>query len=610
MYFTSMSRNRTKGIIAMLRLCALFTITTGFELSAHAVDPKDWPTYNGDVTGARHNAGETALGSKNVVNLEEKWRFPARDSKGQIGVVHATPVIVDGCVYFGTVSKPTFYALTPNGKLKWLYPLAGRLTPDSKVKKPKGDSLDSGEAAGVFGSALVTDDGVYFADLDGFLYALDRQTGKEKWKIDTRAKDFPDAHPLNATFASPILANVNVVFAGGAFEQWYAHKSTYRGCTGRGYLVAIESKTGKIAWKYDVGPKPAPLNPPVTIKDAYGEHTFYFGPSTSTIWATPSYDAATQTIYFGTDTNNSPRQPTKEDDRLDTKYACAAIAIDARDGKEKWVTQINPGDIWHRGMRAYDAEKKRYLDQAIGDTPKIYTIDLNGKQAKVIGFGCKNGGFYVLDAEGGKVINHTPLYKGAPAYPLEPTPDERMIALPGPLGGIQTGCATDGKTIFTNGIDMLQFGTQESEAAGLKPPTGGRVVGISMDARAERWRHERPKTEPPGSFVKMLAKEVGDPVASGLAVANGVIYFTSTVSAKLVALDAANGKVLKEINLGAVWSGPAVSRGRIYVGTGNLLFTQEGSASMFNIFPNQKNGAVISFGLPGEDEVTKLGNGR
>jgi outer membrane protein assembly factor BamB len=140
----------------------------------------------------------------------------------------------------------------------------------------------------------------------------------------------------------------------------------------------------------------------------------------------------------------------------------------------------------------------------------------------------------------------------------------------------------------------------------MHPPTAGRVVCIGGDARSERWRHERPKTPPAGAGLRLLHKEVGDPVASGVAVANGVVYFTTTISKKLIALDAARGEVLKEVDVGPVWSGPAVSRGRVYVGVGNVLFSSPGE---FTLFPHQPNGAVISLGLPGDDEVSRLGTG-
>src|SRR4029077_14302759 len=196
-----------------------------------------------------------------------------------------------------------------------------------------------------------------------------------KWRVDMRGKDFPGAHELNGTFASPILADGKIVVAGGAFEQLIRQVVPfYQGFTGRGFVMALEPQSGRIAWKYDVGPKPERLDPPITIKDAWGEHVFQFGPATSTVWCTPSYHAASQTIFFGTDTNNAPRRPTKDDPRLDTRYACAVIALNARDGSEKWVTQINPGDMWNGKMRAYDPEARRYFDLSIGDMPRVFTI--------------------------------------------------------------------------------------------------------------------------------------------------------------------------------------------------------------------------------------------
>jgi outer membrane protein assembly factor BamB len=554
--------------------------------------------YNSDVLGWRHNAGETALSSADVPRLEEKWRFPPKGADLEIGAIHATPIVVNGYVYFGTINKATFYKLTPDGKVKWSFPLNEK---DDRV------TVTAGFPNGICSSALVTEDAVYFATLAGFVYALDRDSGKEKWRLDMRGKTFPDAHMLNGTFASPILADGKIVVAGGALEQgvrWFL--PIYKGFTGRGFVVALDPQSGRIVWKYNVGPKPQRLDPPITIKDAVGEHVFHFGPATSTVWSTPSYHAASQTLFFGTDTNNAPRQPTRDDPRLDTRYACAVIAIDARDGSEKWVTQINPGDVWIATMRGYDPKTGQYKDQSIGDTPKIATITWKGTPTLVVGFGCKNGGFYLVRASDGVILAHTPLYTGPPTYPLNPPPDKRMLTLPSTIGGLQTGCATDGKRFYTNGIDALQLGTQESLAK-TGYPTAGRVVAISPDTQEEHWRHERPKVASVGGPPpKPVLKNVGDPVASGLAVANGVVYFTTLMSSKLVALDASTGKKLSEIQLPPVWSGPAVSRGRVYVGTGNLVLPDPG----FRLGPIQSTGTLFSFGLPGEDEVSRLGGGK
>ncbi|HVC94688.1 MAG TPA: PQQ-binding-like beta-propeller repeat protein [Pirellulales bacterium] len=571
-------------------------------VTAHAADDAgDWPMYNRDVVGTRHNPAETAIKASNAARLEEKWRYPAMGSHERIGVVHATPIVVEGCAYFGTATDPAFYKLSPDGKLNWSYRREVRETgPTGQASEPIDETRPNGRfqqsAEGILGSALVTGDSVFFGDLGGWFYALDRATGSERWKLNARAKEFPGVHSLNAFFASPILADGKLIVAGGTLEQIVAAFPFYRAGTGRGFVMALDPASGKIAWKYDVGPKPQPLDPPITIKDSWGDHVFHFGPATSSVWSTPSYDAQSGTIFFGTDVNTAPRRPTDDDPRFETRESCAVIAIDVRDGAVRWVTQISPGDVWTNAMRSYDPKEGRYKDQSIGDTPKVYTIAVSGTPTKVIGVGCKNGGFYVLRADDGQIVDHTPIYTGPPAYPLTPEPDRRMLALPSAIGGLQTGCATDGRTIFTNGIDALRLASQEARSASGVPPTGGRVVALSLDVQTERWRHERPQVASIGGPPpKPVYTNVGDPVASGIAVANGVVFFTTVASGKLVALDAATGEVLKEIDVGPVWSGPSVSRGRVYVGTGNTLFNPFDFEAFF---PKKYTGVVVAFGLP------------
>src|SRR5262245_53351104 len=106
-----------------LTTLALFFAIGFFPLTARAQDGrKDWPMYNHDVLGMRFNGAESAINKLNAGQLIEKWRFPAKDSKEEIGVIHATPVVVGGYVYFGTTTAdPTFYKLTPDGKVRWSY---------------------------------------------------------------------------------------------------------------------------------------------------------------------------------------------------------------------------------------------------------------------------------------------------------------------------------------------------------------------------------------------------------------------------------------------------------------------------------------------------------
>ena len=84
-------------------------------------------------------------------------------------------------------------------------------------------------------------------------------------------------------------------------------------------------------------------------------------------------------------------------------------------------------------------------------------------------------------------------------------------------------------------------------------------------------------------------------MASGIALGGGIAAFTPTVAEQLVVLNAATGEVLKQFDIGTVWSGPSISRGRIYVGTGSMLFLKQ-----------QMTGTLFSFGLPGKGPIDDI----
>jgi outer membrane protein assembly factor BamB len=564
--------------------------------------------YNHDVAGWRFNPAEQTLGRDNVGRLVERWRFPAADSGETIGVVHATPTVVRGEAYFGTATFPAFYKLAADGSLRWVYrnPTRSAVLPPAEGAPITEKLRSAASEAGIFGSALVAGGAVYFGDTGGWMYCLDAASGAELWKVNSRDPAFPGAHWFNVLMASPVMADGKVIFAGGTLEQLIAGTERYSGSTGRGFVLALRPQMGEIVWKYDVGPKPEKLDPPVVVEGSWGKARFESGPATSSVWSTPSYDPETNTLYFGTDVNTAPRRPTPDNPNLHTDDSCAVVALDAATGKRKWNTQLNAGDVWTNAMRAYDPKTGLYKDASIGDTPKVLTVTLQGRSTRVVGAGCKNGGFYLLRADNGEVVGHTPVYTGPPTHPPAEH-DPRVLALPSPIGGLQSGCATDGATLFTNGIDAVRLATQASPLASGQVPTGGRVTATSVDLATERWRHERPLiAEMGGTPGKPMYRDVGDIVGSGIAVGNGVAYFTAVGSGKLIALDTASGVVLREIALGPVFAGPSLSRGRVYVGGGNTLW----SPSEYEcFFPKQYTGSVRCFGLPGEDEIDKLTGG-
>lgn len=573
------------------------------------VTADDWVQYNYDNLGTRHNRAERRLSPRNAAELEEKWRFPREGSGTIIGVVHATPVVVEGFVYFGTGQPdPAFYKLSPEGELVWSYPIPSAtadLDTASRVMIDNAAQHGIERDEGVYNAALVTAQRVYFGTFGGWIICLDRASGREIWKINTKTPPFPGAHVANIVLSSPILADGKLIVPGGGFEHDMPVAEDYPCCAGRGFVVALDPENGYIHWKYDVGPEPQRFDPPLVIEHDWGTSTFQYGPSTSSVWTAPSYDERSGMLFIGTDTNNAPRRPTPDDERLHTEYSCAIIALDAADGGERWVCQLAPYDMWNYTMRAWDSTTGEYKDLSIGDTPKLYDIEHRDVTVPVVGVGCKNGGYYVIDRANGEIINHTPLYRGPPTPGTTASREARILAVPCPIGGIQTGCAYDGKRVYTNGIDFPTFSTQESSRMSrYYAPTGGRVTALRPDTLGEFWRHERPMVDTPRLDYPDRTMRSGDPVGSGIAVANGLLFFTTTVGGRLVVLESASGRVLKDFDLGPLWCGPSVSRGRVYVGTGNVLFKFtddiEPGITRFQ-FPKKHEGAVYCFGLP-EDE--------
>ncbi len=520
----------------------------------------DWAMYNRDVAGTRHNPAESTIGRDNVGRIVEKWRFPAKGSDQEIGVIHATPVVVGGYVYFGTASDPTFYKLAPDGKIRWSYRNPTR--PKVPAFLGKNARFQS-SPEGILGSALVTDDTVYFGDIGGWFYALDRATGAERWTLNARAKDFPGTHALNAFFASPILADGKLIVAGGTLEQVVVGLF-YRGSTGRGFVAALDPKSGHILWKYDVGPKPERLDPPITIKDSWGSHTFHYGPATSSVWSTPSFDASSGTIFFGTDVNTAPARPTPDDPRLGTRESCGVIALDVRDGSERWVTQISPGDVWINAMRGYDPKEGRYKDQSIGDTPKVYTIEVDGRPTRVVGVGCKNGGFYVLDASNGRIVAQTPIYAGPPSYPLSPPPDRRMLALPGSSAGSRPAAPPTAGRSSPTASTASGWGRWRR---GRRASSRRRAAAWSRSARTRR--RSAGATSGRGSRRSAARAEAGvhrcrRPGRFGRRRRQRRRLLHDRRERQAYRPRRRHGAVLKEVDLGPVWSGPVrLARARL-----------------------------------------------
>lgn len=512
------------------------------------VDPGTWEMASRDPLGHHHNSAETQIGAANAATLKTAWVFDNLNGE-DLGALHGTPVVTDSAIYVGS-NNGRFYALSLDGQLLWTYtalppnPLLGALA----TPAPVGGQIPVLHGTPIVGGAVYSakEDIVVFGDLDGNIYALDGTTGAEVW-----VKPQVDAHPLGGIVGnSLLLAGKNVVIGFAAIEDAALlipqFGIPYECCSHTGFVAAFDVKKGKEQWRFetikpsDVKPLPASAAP------------FKLGPSGADIWGQPTYDEESNTVYFGTGQNYSPK-PTGGG----TATSDAIVAVDAKKGKLKWIRQITANDIWVEGIPSPDPVTGIWTDQDFGDAVKIYKLP-DGR--KVVGAGQKSGAYTVLDACDGKVIKTTQIVQQA-----------------NQLGGLQNGSAYGNGKVFVHGLDG-------SSATSNTAPFTGVIKALSPDGATTLWTFGIPMSV----FAAPLALANG--VLWGIIPISETTFPTGPQQFTLLGLHADSGTPVAGLPFaGRAISGPVVSNGRIYLVTGNRAIEALG--------PND-HGSVIALELP------------
>jgi outer membrane protein assembly factor BamB len=149
-----------------------------------------------------------------------RTKFSVRTTNANL---YSSPVVTDRYIY--TTGGNNLYCLRRNGDVRWIY----------QAHNPITDT------------PLVTDDGIFFGDRGGRLYAVDIN-GKPIWQITdnaARAARFNTA--AKASTSDPYL-----LLAGDVYSSPVMSGSNIFVGTNRGFLYAVDSKTGKINWEYGI----------------------------------------------------------------------------------------------------------------------------------------------------------------------------------------------------------------------------------------------------------------------------------------------------------------------------------------------------------------------
>jgi polyvinyl alcohol dehydrogenase (cytochrome) len=232
----------------------------------------DWPTYLHDAQRSASSADETVLSPANAAGLVKLWAFKTGRA------VAASPTVVAGTLYVGSWDGYEDALDATTGALKW--------------KTFLGQTISrcfSAQGFGPSSSATVQGGVVYVGGGDSYWYALDATSGAVLWKVFVGDNSSTSGH---YNWASPLIYNG---FA-------YIGVTSVGDCPlVQGQLLQVDLTSHQVVNTFNVVPN---------------------GQLGGGIWASPSLDAATNTIYVTTG-NAAPGQTASQ------PLAPAVVALDA-----------------------------------------------------------------------------------------------------------------------------------------------------------------------------------------------------------------------------------------------------------------------------------------
>ena len=362
------------GYAALKPYVRIVNVVASADASAGEVDgariaaaaPGEWLS-NGRTYSEQRFSPLKQIDTSNVSKLGVAWEYRTYSVRG----LEATPIVADGVMYITLPWSKVIALDAKSGKELWQY--------DPKVPGGTGryaccDVVNRGVA--------LWKGAVFVGTLDGRLIKLDAKTGNVIWTIDTVENH---KHTYTITGAPRAFDGLVVIGNGGAEYD------------SRGYVSAFDADTGKLVWRFHVVPgdpsKPqenAALEAALKTWDTTGKYKFWKIGGGGAPWNSFAYDPQLDLVYFGTGNGNPWNRELRSPKGGDNLYLSSVVALHAKTGEYAWHYQTTPGDTWDFDSTA---------DVVLAD------LKIDGKMRHVLMHAPKNGFFYVIDRETGKLIS-------------------------------------------------------------------------------------------------------------------------------------------------------------------------------------------------------------
>jgi alcohol dehydrogenase (cytochrome c) len=526
---------------------------TSDRLAAARSEPQNWLTYYGAYDGQRHSSLEQ-INSNNVQSLKPAWVFQA----GVIGLVanpasyalEAAPIVVDGVMYVSGWDGYVWALDAQSGTEFWRY----------RHPIPLDVPLCCGN---VNRGVAVAQGKVFYASPNGHLVALDARTGKPIW-----VRVFADSRAGESATLAPLVVK-QIVIVGSSGAEYGV----------RGHIDAFDLTTGERRWRRYNVPKPGEAGAESWNGDAWAR-------GGGTAWVTGTYDAELDLLYWGTG-NAGPDFDGQVRPGANL-YTNCVVALDPDDGSLKWHYQWTPHDVWD-----YDGVNENILFEQEG--------------RRLLAHFDKNGYLFILDRTDGRLVHASPFARvtwgkvdestGNVTPALTPT-KEGVEICPGPAGAKEWVHASfSPKTQLLYAPIIEQCATFKSRSNEFRE---GMAYwgGDAAPNKQEQWGHVKAFDPLSGREVWVWRHE--HPVVASVLSTAGNLVFAGAATGEFFALHAASGKLLWQFQTGSgIHSNPitySVNGKQFVVVASGWGGWTEGFAP--ELYGGTRGSALFAFALP------------
>jgi quinoprotein glucose dehydrogenase len=372
---------------------ALILVLACVALTAQQSPPTDnWPYYGHDAGGTRFSP-LSQINRENVATLKVAWTFHVGDISDGSGHqkrsgLETTPILVDGTLYLTTAFNRVFALDPETGKQRWVY------DPMTELAGDYGDGLINRGVAAWHDPARTKAKScrlrIFETTLDARLIALDGATGEPCLEFGNHGqvslRDVARYMPGNYHMTSPPAVTDDLVIVGSSIDD------NSRVDMPSGVVRAFDARTGALRWKWE----PLPPNKPESGAQPAGEKSEKnpWRTGAGNAWSVMAVDPERDLVFVPTGSASPDYYGGLRPG--DDKWADSVVALRGKTGEFVWGFQLVHHDLWD-----YDS----------ASPPLLATLQHEGKTVPVVIQSNKTGFLYVLNRD-----------TGVPVFPVEERP--------------------------------------------------------------------------------------------------------------------------------------------------------------------------------------------